>query len=1168
MDFICPFNFYLLLLFAFYHNNIINASTCGNLSPHGEMYPNPSYILVGDDLRFNCTLNPDNDHWNSSNIFFRFHNDPIEKQYFHIVDQYTAQLILPNATEHHSGRYYCLAKSNSHSNSTFICLSEAEVGREPQFLSVEELECTYLYGVSLSCSWFEPGSFLKTSYEFFELPHGVKEYSNRCGKLNFVNRTDRENQTQTVCIWNTETPFRPMLQEVYYFKMRVSNYFGEYNFSYEFLLDDILKLEPAKSLKFFKENNTLMWSIAKVKHRVETLLRFKILIDDLDLIDAQYLNQSNEGRNEFNITNFMQRSVQLNNLKNYTNYNFTIICFTDGSQYLSEPLTITAQTKQYIPSRPPTINWNSFQTIKISKKKSEATLFWKALPPEYWYGPQISYYVEYYDGDELISIRTDYPNCTIKNLDNKKRYEFRIFSTNRWVGNSENFSTIHLPPYDKLLTNPKPISIIRKSNNQYELKWKRSVSNQIKNYTLYWCTKPKNYVHPLSLTSLPLTKIGCDEFEWIDINVGQQTYTLELEHELLSIGLAANSDQSSSGIYWEYCMADMKRNDYHLSTFTSEALNSKSIRIKWDYMCYSQQELISKELIIHYCQVDKSYNNSVDYEPICMNDEKKKEIHLNNYFRNDYLITGLSPNTYYLVELLSPNLDSIKSLWQQTHSNIPNSPKGFKFADQVNKIIEWIHSFDDSKNDDIDHYVLTFQHETVQIKPTDHCKADGMCQYSLPLSIVEEMVDRSSRLKPYTEYPITLKACNSNEKCSEPPSITMFRTKASRPGPMPIPRYDRLSTTKFRINFQMPIDPNGPIDFFYLVRGDNDPVPYNASIHNYVDIDVLCRKNQKQQQQGNSKSEQNSDYDNKIALYASNIVDGIELANNQSEWIMLDPCQHVFNSFFMMFPLIVIGITIMLIIGLYIFRHLNKLKAQKTDMKINVYCNSERFYELAEKSNQLTNGTVNEVVSTSINYGPKIIEQRKISSSSVTSNSSIVDHSNEKSSSLSSSDSTSDKANFNYRENNEYFLSNCEPHLIEDSNNIDDHHDGHHDCDDDDLRIPLMSNVPTQLPSSLSPLRTFDMSNLNRSSNMNNYVSLNSSSSDSSSSNSQPNVQNTNTSASSFDSSSSSPKGTYVPLSPIISSQSTPSTTTASPSSNSHYVSHQFMQNMRHPTNV
>lgn len=100
------------------------------------MYPNPSYILVGDDLRFNCTLNPDNDHWNSSNIFFRFHNDPIEKQYFHIVDQYTAQLILPNATEHHSGRYYCLAKSNSHSNSTFICLSEAEVGSKSFFLLV------------------------------------------------------------------------------------------------------------------------------------------------------------------------------------------------------------------------------------------------------------------------------------------------------------------------------------------------------------------------------------------------------------------------------------------------------------------------------------------------------------------------------------------------------------------------------------------------------------------------------------------------------------------------------------------------------------------------------------------------------------------------------------------------------------------------------------------------------------------------------------------------------------------------------------------------------------------------------------------------------------------------------------------------------------------------
>lgn len=566
---------------------------------------------------------------------------------------------------------------------------------------------------------------------------------------------------------------------------------------------------------------------------------------------------------------------------------------------------------------------------------------------------------------------TPYTNLTFDSLDSTL-YEFRIYSHNSF-GVSREYSSIILPQSSDILQPPNKIAVIALSSSDYEMEWEKSDSKLLQNYTVFWCVAKNDH---------------CVEgIHWKFLQ--SNNFTLSLPPNNYKFGVSLNTQHSTSGIYWTHCVVNPKTKIDKLRTVHPFTHGANSILIKWDFLCDAQKRLVP-DMRIEFCPKD-------DCTP-----DNTRILKVEDLSTNQFMVNDLSPNVTYSFLISSANIAEASHIVGTTDNGVPPPPFNVRILERTNNrsIIEW-----NFVPNVVDHFRVKapFLLQDV-IEPEEGCKTTEQCN---------TMLEFSKPLAPFVNYSIAVSACNTKDDCSNSSQV-YFQTAPSRPGKMLVPNMEKINSTHYRVYLRKPLEPNGPIDFYYILTKNKDLKRYNAS-EPFVDLPLEC-----------DKAEQVFNF----KIVASNLVNGEELKGEPAD-TRIEFCKQYTGGLLALF--VIVGILLfilMIIIIYYVAKSMNNLKLKKKGFQLNIQCNQRETdldFERGEKDSlvQPEESELNNVI---------ITERRKISSSvtnaSMTSDSSIAEnsHSSDKIPSSSSdncynSDSTANYSDVNYRENHEYFLN-------------------------------------------------------------------------------------------------------------------------------------------------
>lgn len=565
---------------------------------------------------------------------------------------------------------------------------------------------------------------------------------------------------------------------------------------------------------------------------------------------------------------------------------------------------------------------------------------------------------------------TPHTNYTFDSLDSTF-YEFRIHSQNSF-GLSREYSSIILPSSSDIVQPPNKVAVIARSSSDYEMEWEKSDSKSVQNYTVFWCVATNEHC--------------VDSVQWKFLQ--SNNFTLNLPPNHYKFGVSLNTQHSTSGISWTHCIVNPMTKIDKLLTVHPFPHGANSILIKWDFLCDAQKRLVS-DMQIEICPKDN-----------CVPENTRIQV-VEDLSTNQFMVNDLSPNVTYSFLISSSNIAKDSHIEATTDHGVPPAPFNVSIVDRTNNmtIIEW--SF---VPDVVDHFRVKapFLLQDV-IEPEEGCNTRELCSTQL---------DFSKPLHPFVNYSIAVSACNTKDDCSNSSEV-FFQTAPSRPGQMLVPIMEKINSTHYRVHLRKPLEPNGPIDFYYISQKNKDFQRYDGT-EKFVDLPLDCDKT-------NPFS---------LQIFASNLVKGIEQNGDLSE-TQVEFCKQS-DGGFLVFIAIILGIFIFIIITIiiyYIANYMNSLKLEKKGFQLNIQCNQRETdlnYEQGEKDS-LVHPDENDFSNVIIT------ERRKISSSvtnaSITSDSSIAEnsHSSDKVPSSSdncyNSDSTANYSDLNYRENHEYFLN-------------------------------------------------------------------------------------------------------------------------------------------------
>lgn len=593
-------------------------------------------------------------------------------------------------------------------------------------------------------------------------------------------------------------------------------------------------------------------------------------------------------------------------------------------------------------------------------------------------GPTVEYLIRYEEPSSrtVTHVTTNHTNYSFDSL-NSTPYEFRIYSKNA-VGLSSEYSSIVLPASSNIIRPPSKVEVISVTNG-YKIEWEKSSPElAVKNYTIFWCVAKNDH---------------CTEnIHW---KYATRNVTLEIPHGNYKFGISANTQLYSSGIYWTPCIVNPKVKVDKLRHVHPFIQGSTSILIKWDFICEAQKRLVS-QIQIEYCPIDCTAEN-------------RGHVLVDNLNTDQSLVGGLTPNMTYQFTLSAANIAEESHVQGTTDLGVPSSPVNLTIVDSSANMstIKWNYT-----STMLDHFKVQFGGESFTLAK-EICESDH-CLYTLPYS--------EANLKAYTNYSISVSSCNIKGDCSTPGQV-YFLAAPSKPGQMLIPQMEKLSASQYRIHFRKPLQPNGPINFYYVRQKDKEPKRYGGT-EAYVDMTVECEHTFQMEVF-------------KVQIFASNLVNGEEVIGEPSNWTSIEMCKP--SGLLFVFIIMAVIIAVIIFSSAYCaIGYMNTLKMKKKSFQINIQCNQrDEFdpnFEPFEKDALVPEETeLNQAI---------IAERRKISSSvtnaSMTSDSSMAEnsHSSDKNCPSSSdncyaSDSTANYSDINYRENHEYFLhpmdDSCRP---------------------------------------------------------------------------------------------------------------------------------------------
>lgn len=903
---------------------------------------------------------------NSSLITFKFRRNIYRRDRIERINSRVAQYVVDNASIADDGLYFCLLNIPELERNAMVCVTKITVGYKPQ--EVVDFKCFSFNYHKLNCSLIPPLNPIPTDYYIdYSLDSiEIDKTFLKCSVKYFGNKSSEDK-----CEWIADmAPAYRNTSLKFDIGVTGHNQLGTYR--QMFHIDHYSIIKPNIPMNFSAtqvttNNISLSWKAPEYTEYDENLLENIIY-------EIQYFRQRINDRvfiNSFIIDGIHKQEIVLTNLIPFSDYLIRIRCKTRQSksdEYWSDFSSILLTTKPDIPYLAPILIPESFETVKNSEELRNITLFWKSIPNEFRNGKDFYYSIEYKinakQNQELISDLKSYKNksekafFTFKNLNSSIAYVFKIYGVNA-QGVSNNYSELIIEKKDIIPNKPSHIDVYSYGNGRYEIQWDRpidnSLSDQILNYTVFWCQnlKPRPFI--------------CEEvIDWKQTNNTSMLLSLPDIQNNYEFAVSANTMTTSSGMSWAKCIVPINARLDRISYIIVEPINSTAVSVDWRLNCPAQRRLVIG-FDIKFCVINKSNN--------CDKTQTKK---VNNSYEK-YILYGLEPFTRYNITVLAfsnlsssdesepktvltledspedppknPTIldiydESITMEWRspskrngiiryynikvlafsnssssdesepktyiESEDSPEDAPKNLTVLDSNDKSIDIKYKGSSNKNRITSYSEILFESRVLRIDAKENCfliESEEVCNTTI------------DKLKSYKSYTIEVIACTCQTCCS-PSNSVEFRTMVSVPSRMDAPKYEIINTTSVRISWSSPDEPNGPIDYYRLklIRTDNTTEIFNISGHQ-IEFDLFLECDYNHYSIINRQKYS-------IQISSVNIdSNGRVLSGEDSEGIELDVClfaEYMAGAIIAMIAGIALFIIIFVFLVFLLIRWLNK----------------------------------------------------------------------------------------------------------------------------------------------------------------------------------------------------------------------------------------------------
>ncbi|PRD32262.1 UNVERIFIED_CONTAM: dome [Trichonephila clavipes] len=782
----------VFFIFTFFHSS----TSCWGpgSTEYGETTPDYD-LYVGSELVIDCSLKSETlpkikVPVNSSYLIFkRVRDNQIFQNYTHVVDGLTSQLKIPVADLNDSGLYHCqilLPDNSLH----LVCSTNVYVGLPPK--NVSNFNCISRNFDNLTCTWdIEPNN-IRTNYSVQKIFLFQDTFQN-CPKPN-----------NTYCQWrdDTEPPYQ-ILSKNLTFVVHGNNSLG--TIENEFKFDHFAIVIPnspeeLNPIDVGKQYFTVQWMQPKMPRIIERpLLFYQLRLEELEPNPKDAI-VVDVGVEKYNFT--------FDNLIPHFKYHVSVRCrstHTTDENMWSLVTSITVKTYPDVPYVLPKVNPEAFLIQNFGNYRN-ATLYFKPVSKRFFNGENFHYHVECFQselsGKTYIGyVTSSDPFVKIGHLKNDSSYTFHIYSANK-EGVSDDYRSIFIDERNKIAPTPKDIRAISHELGFYNLTWSNAYLKEV-NYTVFWCAgrKPSNCDGPI---------------QWSKDILKDPTFALEVVDAASSFqfAVAATYKDQSSGMQWASCIVPSKAPLGQIPITHIEP-SSTTLRVIWKLDCDAQKSVIDR-YVITYCREGRNCEDAVATSDV-----------------QSYTLENLHPFSNYSVKLRAFNKENKPSedmdeMYQTTLSGGPaDTPHNVTIFSKTDSTVgvKWLPPLE--PNGIITHYNIYHNEFMNVMKDESSCKS---CSF-----LIED-------LKQFTQYDISIEACIGLFCSKKSPPFTVV-TDIGVPGKMDPPRIENVNETHIKVSWNMPSNPNGPIDYFDIQwqqevgnETSNQTVSHNNSLSALIEF--------------------------------------------------------------------------------------------------------------------------------------------------------------------------------------------------------------------------------------------------------------------------------------------------------------------------------------------
>lgn len=755
-------------------------------------------IEVGSTIVLNCTLykqeitvTPTNEEqesetyfFNSTNLEFHFNHSLISHKYIHILNDFTAQLRIPNASLDNSGRYFCnlkLSKRNKTKQLT-LCLSIITVGYKPRKIDDNNFSCLSENFEKLTCCWLPSYNPVKTQYAL------QNHILIRNMIFGFRNCPQNDVSNNTCCQWRKDTsPPYDNTKRVLEFTLTGRNSLGSRK--QKFVINHykyVLPNSPWSLRSTEKTPNSIKLEWLHPKNfeywKFEPGLYYELHYRPKFLEDQQWkIVGIGIGKQMHNVTGLIPN----------TDYELSLRCRsaeTDQEDMWSEPARTYEHTDPDVPYYLPNITRGTFEVQKFINRRS-ITLYWKPVPPEHYNGEDFHYVIKYKQFYGILekrdvsekTVEATGTKHTFTDMDHHTGYHFKIQSANK-EGLSSNMVEMTVDKTEKLLPGPEEVTVLSYGNGKYRVMWEYPQKNisAITGFTVIWC--PSLHLHKHAV-------------EWQSVPANMTYEDIQLSYDAsYQFAVSADRTKTSSGMKWASCVVPFGNT---LDKVQNVRLFSgvNHLKVEWRLLCSAQKKVVLKYKV-YYCEVETKQDAcKQNLQSVMVDKQEATEIQIN----------GLKPFTLYRVTIQVFSKGGISDLsepeFERTKSGAPSAPWGLEILEINATAMHLMWKAPVEPNGIISHYVVHYKNNSKKVFVNKDERSPSVILWKY--------------LESYTNYSIVVRAC-VDRYCSPPSEVIYGMTLIDAPGVMEEPHMEVINSSAVRIKWSRPDHPNGPVNFYLL----------------------------------------------------------------------------------------------------------------------------------------------------------------------------------------------------------------------------------------------------------------------------------------------------------------------------------------------------------------